>query len=175
MLVCKRNTVPYLRFERERVAIEGDDIIKVNDYDEALNQLIDFKGNILLTIGIGKLDIFTKIPQYKERLFVRVLPKKKVIEKCENLGFNAKNIIAMKGPFSEDLNMEFIKYCGADILVMKESGNSGGILEKVNAARKMDIPILIIERAELNCENKADSINQVISFVEDLSKNVINY
>lgn len=171
MTVCTKNNIPYLRFERERVEIEGEDIIRVNNYEGALNQLISFRGNILLTIGIGKLDIFTRIPQYKERLYVRVLPEKKVIEKCENLGLNARNIIAMKGPFSEDLNIEFIKYCNADILVMKESGNRGGILEKVNAARKMDIPVLIIERADLKCDYKADSINQVMSFID---LNVIN-
>lgn len=165
MNACKKGNIPYIRFEREEMLYDGEDIIRVKDYEEALKILMALEGNIMLTVGSGKMESFTRIPDYKDRIYLRVLPDCKVIAKCEKIGFNAKNLIAMKGPFTEQLNIELLKYCNASVLVTKESGNTGGVLEKINAARKLGIPVIMIERTEVGYENKVSSVEEVLDFV----------
>jgi precorrin-6x reductase len=123
----------------------------------------------LLTIGSSNLALFTgKIADYKNRLFVRVLPESRVIAKCEQTGLTAQNIIALKGPFTEEMNTELLRYCNAKVLVTKDSGAVGGIEEKLAAASKMDIPTIIVERPEIVYPEKTSSISEVIKFVQGI-------
>ncbi|WP_303863788.1 precorrin-6A reductase [Alkalibaculum bacchi] len=160
--------LPYLHYERKEIKSQGKDIIRVKTYDQAVEKLIEHKGNIMLTVGSSKIEMFTKIPNFKKRIFLRVLPDVKIISRCEKLGFNPGNIIAIKGPFTEELNVQLIKYCNASIMVTKESGNTGGTIEKISAARTLNIPTLMIERQEFTCENKTDSLEGVIKYIEKI-------
>lgn len=168
--ISKQYNIPYLRYERKEIDIQGEDIIRVKSYEEAIQELLSYDGNVMLTIGSSKIEMFTKIPNYKKRVFLRILPDGKIISRCEKLGFNATNIIAIKGPFTEGLNIQLLKYCNASIVVMKESGNKGGTLEKIKAARSLGIPIIMIERNEFACESKIDNIEEVLRYIDELSK-----
>ncbi|UWG98464.1 precorrin-6A reductase [Dehalobacter sp. DCM] len=170
MSVSQIKKIGYIRYERESVIDNWKDIIRVKNHDEAYKKLLSCQGNILLTIGSGKVKVFTNIPEYKNRLFIRVLPDSKVIERCEKMGFNANNLIAMKGPFSEELNIALIKYCNAAVLVTKESGNTGGVMEKIRAAQRIGIPVIMIEREELHHENKARSVDEVIRLIQNIQQ-----
>jgi len=165
MNACKIQEIPYMRFEREKLSYDDPNIVKVKNYWEACEELLTCEGNILLTLGSNKIEIFTKIPDYEKRVFLRVLPDWKVLCKCENLGFNPKNIIAIKGPYNESLNVELFKYCKASVLVTKESGNMGGVVDKINAANKLGMKIILVDRLEENCANKSSSIEDIIKFV----------
>ena|GEM_PF-99437 len=165
MNVCKMAQIPYVRFEREKLEYDDPGIIKVKTYREACEELMNVEGNILLTLGSNKIETFTKIPDFQQRVFLRVLPDWKVLCKCEKLGFNPKNIIAIKGPYNEALNMELFKYCHAGILVTKESGNMGGVVDKISAAKKLGIKIILIDRLEEECINKYSSVDDIIEFV----------
>lgn len=165
MSVCKTAEIPYMRFEREKLVVEDPDIIKVKTYREAIEELLKSEGNILLTLGSNKIETFTRIPDFQQRVFLRVLPDWKVLCKCEKLGFNPKNIIAIKGPYNEALNTELFKYCNASVLVTKESGNMGGVVDKISAAKKLGMKIILIDRIEEECINKSSSIEDVIEFV----------
>ncbi|AKA67685.1 precorrin-6A reductase [Clostridium scatologenes] len=167
---CKPIELPYIRFLREKVVYDDYDIIKVKNYEEAYESILKYEGNIILTVGSKKIETFTKISDYQNRVYLRVLPDWMVLKKCEKLGFNLRNIIAMKGPFNEKLNEEIFKYCNASILVTKDSGNTGGVVEKINAARKLGIKIIMIERSDENYENKTTSIEEIIDFVKEISK-----
>ncbi|MBI4855748.1 MAG: precorrin-6A reductase [Acetobacterium woodii] len=170
--VCKCEALPYLRFERERVSYEDDpEINSVKNYGEACDQLITCEGNILLTLGSNKIETFTKIPDFQERVYLRVLPDWKVLCKCEKLGFNPKNIIAIKGPYNEALNIELFKYCNASVLVTKESGNMGGVVDKIKAAKKLGMKIILVDRIEACCSNKFNSIEELLKCVDRIDAN----
>lgn len=162
---CKNTKIPYLRYEREETQYTGSNIIRVKDYCEAVERLSAFRGNILVTTGSNNLEAFVSISGYEERLFVRVLPDSAAIVKCEKLGLTAKNIIAIKGPFTEEMNMEMLKYCDAQVMVTKDSGQAGGSAEKLRAAEKLDIPVIIIDRPMIDYENKVSSTEGVVEFV----------
>ena len=139
---CKKAAIPYLRYERPETDIaDNKGIIRVRGFEEAVDKLKLFQGKIFLAIGSNKLNLFTRLPDYKSRIFARVLPDSKVLAKCEEIGLNADNIIAAKGPFS----------------VTKDSGDAGGNMEKISAARKLGIPVIMVERPHVECEFNADS------------------
>ncbi|HHW47636.1 MAG TPA: cobalt-precorrin-6A reductase [Clostridiaceae bacterium] len=166
---CTAVNIPYLRFERKGVIIpESEKVIHVDDYLQAAKKAAELNGNIFLTIGSNNLEVFTRnVPHYKERLFARVLPESGVIAKCEAAGLTASNIIAIKGPFSEEMNYEMIKHCNARILVTKDSGNAGGVDNKLKAARRAGIYVILIKKPDVNYGETVSDIDEVIKYVEN--------
>lgn len=63
---------------------------------------------------------------------------------CEGLGIRGKQIIAMQGPFSKELNLALIKQFNICHLVTKQSGASGGFSEKIQAAQEAGICVWLI-------------------------------
>lgn len=165
---CKRMFIPYLRFERPETNTCREGVIRVGKFEEAVDRLKNHEGNIFLTIGSSKLELFTSIPDYKTRIFTRVLPDSKVLDKCEKLGFNAENIFALKGPFSETMNMEMLKHCNASVMVTKDSGKAGGNEEKVSAARKLNIPVIMVERPRLDYGCVVSTVDEVLDFIRSI-------
>lgn len=161
----------YLRFERQNTVVEESGVIRVKTFEEAAEAANGIKGNILLTTGSNNINLFAKkVVNYKKRLFARVLPDSRVVVKCEKAGLTPGNIIAMKGPFSEELNIEILKYCQAAVLVAKESGETGGTYEKLRAAKKLGIPVILVERPELVYGKKVSTVAGVLDFVTERIK-----
>ena len=105
------------------------------DVSECAKALAEVSGNILLTTGSKELSVFCKEEGLKERLYVRVLPGRESIRLCEEAGIAGKHIIAMQGPFSEELNTALIRQFSIRCLVTKESGRAGGYEEKLSASQ----------------------------------------
>ena len=60
------------------------------------------EGRILLTTGAKEVEVFSGIA--RERLYVRVLPMTESLMACERAGIPHRNVIAMYGPFSQEMN-----------------------------------------------------------------------
>ncbi len=121
------------------------------DNAELLAEYLDkTEGNILITTGSKELSKFCKIENYSKRCVVRVLPTDKIIDECEKMGFCKDNVISEKGLFSEQQNIAHINKYSISYLVTKESGKEGGFENKVNAAEKCGVKLLIIRRPEEN-------------------------
>jgi precorrin-6A/cobalt-precorrin-6A reductase len=169
MAACRDARIPYLRFEREETVFAGADITWVADFEEAARKTDVLAGNALLTIGSNHLESFARrVENYRERLFVRVLPLKTVIGKCEDLGFAAARIIAMQGPFSTEMNLALLRHCGAGLLVTKESGAAGGNREKLAAARELNIPVIVVRRPRLDYGWVTGSVESVAQAVKEI-------
>ena len=69
-----------------------------------------------------------------------------MVEACQKLGFEGKHLIAMQGPFSQAMNATLLRETGAEILVTKDTGVSGGFAEKVAAAEEVGAKVLVIAR-----------------------------
>lgn len=157
---CKCN-IEYLRYERESSKTQYPNIIHVKDIDEAVKVLEKYQ-RIFLTTGSKNLDKFAKLMHICKYLIARVLPKSEVLKKCEDLGFTPENIIAAKGPFSMEINFQMFKEYRADVVVTKDSGAIGGVPEKITAASKLNLPILLIERPSVNYPNVVNDMDKVI-------------
>ncbi len=141
---CEEAEVSYTRILR--TGSEQQNAAYVKDTQEAAEYLKGTTGNVLLTTGSKELAAFTSVPDYKERLFARVLSLPSVIEACQALGFEGRNLIAMQGPFSMELNQAMLTQYECRYLVTKDSGKAGGFLEKIQAAEACGATVVIIGR-----------------------------
>ncbi len=166
---CKELNIPYIRIHRREES--SGDFICVRSVEEAAAFLKKAQGNILITTGSRELEKYRVIPDYEKRCFVRVLPDVSVIKKCEELGFKGKNLIAMQGPFCEEMNYALLKQTKSAFLVTKNSGKEGGYQEKCEAALRAGANIIVVEKpAEDTGGNTAViSIEEAVSLVQGIS------
>ena len=113
---------------------------------KAAEFLCGTEGNIFLTTGSKELAKFTVIPDYKERLFARVLSIPSVISACAELGVEGKHLIGMQGPFSTEINEAMLRQYQCSYLVTKDTGLAGGFPEKMEACRRLGVISVIIGR-----------------------------
>jgi len=159
---CKKTGIDYIRYERESVF--DDSCIMVENYDEAVNKCMSFE-NIFLTIGSKNLGKFKVLLDMQKNLTARVLPLSSVIKICEEAGFTPKNIIGMEGPFTKELNYYMFKEKKAEVVVTKESGNTGGVVEKIEAAKMLNIPIIVIKRPAIDYPVIFSNIDNLVNEV----------
>lgn len=141
---CEEAEVSYTRILRTGSGQQN--AVYVKDTQAAAEYLKGTTGNVLLTTGSKELAAFTSVPDYKERLFARVLSLPSVIESCQALGFEGQNLIAMQGPFSMEMNRAMLTQYECRYLVTKDSGKAGGFLEKIQAAEACGATVVIIGR-----------------------------
>ncbi|WP_209123199.1 precorrin-6A reductase [Alkalihalobacillus sp. BA299] len=164
--------IPYVRYEREDYQDDDELITYVKSYEEAAVLAKEQKGVVMLTTGSKTLQIFTKHLLQVEgvRLIARMLPRKDNMEKCEELGVEQKNIVAIQGPFSKELNIALFKQYDVTLMITKESGKVGSVDEKVEAARQLNIPIIMIARPKIDyghiCRTFTDVLNTINQKVE---------
>ncbi|MDD4321384.1 MAG: precorrin-6A reductase [Acidaminococcaceae bacterium] len=160
---CTHTQSNYLRFLRP--AGDSSDCIEVNDYEDAVDFLCHVDGNIFLTTGSKTLELFAQIPNYHERVTLRILPMLSSLEKAHNLGFAPAKIICMQGPFSEQLNVAMFQEAKAKYVVTKESGDAGGFQEKKVAAIKAGAQLVVIKRKLGDIGNDFTSIYSQIEMI----------
>ena len=95
------------------------------------------------------------------RIVVRVLPTSEVLKGCEELGLVPDQIDAIKAPFSKECNKELLARSKAEVFVSKESGNIGGIREKIEGCQELGMDCVIISRPIVNYP-------KVVSTIEEL-------
>jgi precorrin-6x reductase len=144
---CRALSLPYERILRETVlqTLDSLDVRTFDHYGAITDHLEKTQGNILWTIGSNALDQVMK-PNLLLRSYVRVLPTSVVIKKCEALGLDARRILGMQGPFSFEMNQAIYRDLNIKHMVTKDSGTTGGTLEKVLPALEMGIQVLVYGR-----------------------------
>ena len=169
---CNCAGIPYIRFERPEVEIDYENIFKVDSYESAAIKAAELGKNIFITTGSRNLKKFVESPALKDcNLTVRILPTAEVLKECESYGLTPKQIIAMQGPFTTELNIETFKHCRADVIVTKNSGKIGGVDTKLAAAKILNLPVVMIDRPKIFYPNVAKTFNEVLNFIK--SKEVV--
>lgn len=144
-LAVKGLEIPYLRLKRETDVETGYAKLFCFDSNESCAEALeDVEGNILLTTGSRELEKYCKSENVKNRLYVRVLPAAESLEVCKEQGIRGKQILALQGPFSAEMNEAMIRQYQISCLVTKASGKTGGYQEKIEAAEKTGIPVYVI-------------------------------
>lgn len=166
MEACKRMNIRYLRFERQEIEIPDNPLIhKVKNMTDAVDKVRTLGKKIFLTTGVSSVSKFICLKDEKE-LFVRILPIPEHVALCLDMGIQPTNIIAMHGPFTEDLNGAMFRQYQINTMVTKDSGEVGGVTEKISAALKEGIDTVVIERPRLEFPQKYSSIDEVVSAVK---------
>ncbi len=147
------NSITYLRYERPSIkdflqdeGIEqASKILWVKDTQAAIEVLQKREGRVLLTTGSKTLGDYLKTLEVS-RIYARVLPVPKVMEKCKALGLPPGQILGMQGPFSIEFNKSTLIEYNIESVITKDSGLTGGVQEKILGALEAKVGIIIIER-----------------------------
>ncbi|WP_405109472.1 precorrin-6A reductase [Paenibacillus sp. FSL K6-1217] len=141
--------LPYFRYERQSLIYNSHPrLLLVHSYQEAARKAKELKGSVMLTTGGKTLEIFAEelLGDPDIRLTVRLLPCLENLEKCVALGIEQRNIIALQGPFSREMNEALYRQYGTRVMITKESGAVGSVDEKLHAALDMGLYVILIMR-----------------------------
>ncbi|SCW59214.1 precorrin-6Y C5,15-methyltransferase (decarboxylating) [Lachnospiraceae bacterium C10] len=160
--------IEYLRLLRPNDSATSHSLThRYSSAEECAKALAEMSGNVFLTTGSKDLFCFTGIPQLKDRLTARVLPGIESLSLCLEAGLSHRQIIAMQGPFSLEMNREMFRNCHARHLVTKESGRVGGVDTKLLAAEELGLTIHIINRPAAEEDTFGSSMEAVLHRIEE--------
>ncbi|MEG0254150.1 MAG: precorrin-6A reductase [Vagococcus sp.] len=163
---AEQSKVPYIRYERPRV--DMDHAVKVSSNADACQWVKEnVSGTVYLTTGSKTLKFF-RDELSLDNLVARVLPTAEVLVETEKLGFQAHQIEGIRGPFSVEMNKALITKNNAQVMITKESGIAGGILEKIEACHELGIPCVVITREEISYPKLFNETTELYKCLEEL-------
>ena len=170
---CREKDIRLLHLLRPSTYEEASHYDKARTFtreEDIVAYLKSQKGNVLLATGSKNLAVYTKLADYRQRLYVRVLPSDTVRKACEELGFTGEHLLLKQGPFSKEENQEDIKRCKARYLVTKESGRVGGFIEKLDATKEEQIELLVLSRPTSEKGYGLEQIKQMLKAMDENMK-----
>ena len=163
--IAKELEILYIRFERPTTNLENIDTSRihyVNSFVEA-GELIarEFsQGNVLHFAGANTMgDVLENVSA--ERFYPRILKVESSLKKCDEVGVDPSHIIPMTGAASSQENIELIEKYDACVMITKESGEIGGVIDKIDAANKKDIAVIMIQRPKIKEVDKKDMVSNL--------------
>ncbi len=143
-IACSKTNSKYIRVLRETCSRDG--CVEFDSIEGLIDWLKNTPGTIFSTLGVKEASLLANIPAFEKRVWLRILPSVDGLSSCFDLGFPPKHVICMQGPFSVDINKSMLSFAKADILVTKESGQTGGFPEKLSAAKALGITVAVVLR-----------------------------
>jgi precorrin-6A/cobalt-precorrin-6A reductase len=116
----------------------GDDWREVADWNELIHSLKPFQ-RPLFTLGREPLEHLDEIPEH-QHWTVRCLQSQPATPRAE--------IIGARGPFTLESERELFARLHCDVLISKNSG-SQATEPKLQVARELGVPVLVLRRPEL--------------------------
>ncbi|NRB00200.1 MAG: cobalt-precorrin-6A reductase [Rhodobacteraceae bacterium] len=155
---CDRAGVPLLALTRPQWrAQEGDTWQRVADIDSAVEALAGSPLRVMLALGRLNLPAFAAMPQHAYLL--------RLVDPPEGpLPFPNYDMVIDRGPFTYDADLALLRAHRIDVIVSKNSGGSPA-RAKVDAARALGIPIIMIDRPVLPDRREVTCIDAVLDWI----------
>jgi len=147
-----RLQIPVLHFERDFKQTRSSSskthplVHFVDGFESAISCLCELSPRLVLaTTGVQTI---APLKPYwsKRKMLFRILPQKSSVEKARAEGFPPEQTLAIKPGGSAEEEHRLIEDYGVDCLLSKESGASGFLPEKIDAALRANIPMVILKR-----------------------------
>lgn len=123
---------------------DDEKIVVFSDLSCACTYLNGTSGNILVTTGSENILPLTSIENYKQRVFMQVLPTVEDIEACSRQQFSGSQLLCLQGPLCENMYKAMLEQTDARFLVTKEGRQDAGFLEALSAARPLGVQVVVI-------------------------------
>jgi precorrin-6Y C5,15-methyltransferase (decarboxylating) len=141
---CSAEDIPCLCILREASDTSG--CTTFLHEDSLIAWLERERGVIFAATGVKEAVLFTRLSDFQERVWFRLLPTLEGLKTCLEAGYPREHLILMWGPFSDTLNEAMFAAVGASILVTKDSGPEGGFPQKKKAALALGMQIAVMQR-----------------------------
>ncbi len=140
--------VPVIRLERRFPPRDGR-LIWCDSYDDAVEQMLrlDVKRLLALT-GVRTIPKLRRFWVEHDCVF-RILDRDESRREVVQAGFPLENVIYYRPGQDEGESLDIVR---PDAVITKESGESGGFVEKVDAALERGINVFVVKRPVLPAE-----------------------
>lgn len=155
---CRAAGVPLCAFERAPwLAGAGDIWRHVPDIAGAVAALPDTPARVFLAIGRQNLEPFAAKPQHRYLL--------RVVDPPEGaLPLPDAVVVIARGPFTEAGDTALLSAHGIEFIVAKNAGGTGA-RAKLDAARTLRLPVIMVDRPALPARRIAQNIGEVMAFL----------
>ncbi|WP_347311940.1 cobalt-precorrin-6A reductase [Defluviimonas sp. SAOS-178_SWC] len=150
--------LPLCGYERAAwEAGEGDDWTHVADIEAAVDALPEEPCRVFLAIGRQTISAFAAKPWHQYLLRLVDPPEGR-------LPLPDAEIVVARGPFTEAGDLKLLKTRRVNLIVTKNSGGDGA-RAKLDAARALRIPVIMIDRPVLPPRRIAREVADVMAFL----------
>ncbi|MCG2625765.1 cobalt-precorrin-6A reductase [Bradyrhizobium sp. WYCCWR 13023] len=154
---CAETGTPLIALERASwVKAPGDIWIEVGDVNAAAAALPEAPANVFLAIGRQHIAPFATKPQHAYTL--------RFVDPPEAPLPFAADVIVSRGPFTLDGELEMMRTRGIASIVARNSGGDGA-RAKIDAARILGLPVIMISRPKLPERLRVESVAEVMQWL----------
>lgn len=154
---CAETATPLIALERAPwTRAPGDNWIEVGDVNAAVAALPEAPARVFLAIGRQHVAPFAARPQHAYTL--------RFVDPPEAPLPFAADVIVSRGPFTLDGELEMMRTRGINWIVARNSGGDGA-RAKIDAARKLGLPVIMISRPKLPERLQVESVAEVMQWL----------
>jgi precorrin-6A/cobalt-precorrin-6A reductase len=155
---CAATDVPLVALERAPwTRVTSDNWIEVADIDAAVAALPEQRVRVFLAIGRQHIAAFAARPQHAYTL--------RFVDAPEGaLPLPDAELIVSRGPFTSEGDLELMRSRGIEWLVARNSGGLGA-RAKIDAARELGLPVIMIARPALPDRPRVESVEAVLAWL----------
>lgn len=162
--VAQARGLPLLRLDRGASSLP-DWVHLVDDPESAAELAFELSDTVLVTTGSRTLETYAaKVREVGGTLWARMLPCEESREVAKRCGLPEERIAWGRGPFAMEDTLELLRRSGARVLVAKDSGEAGGLGERLEAARFHGAEVVAIRRPE----RAVDAVESVEALLDRL-------
>jgi precorrin-6A/cobalt-precorrin-6A reductase len=155
---CAATGTPLIALERAAWSkLPGDNWIEVADVASAVTALPGKRACVFLAIGRQHITPFGAKPQHAYIL-------RFVDPASEPLPFPEGAVIVSRGPFALESELEMLRSRDVEWIVARNSGGAGA-RAKIDAARELSLPVIVIKRPELPDRPRTESVAEVMQWL----------
>ncbi|QQO21220.1 cobalt-precorrin-6A reductase [Bradyrhizobium diazoefficiens] len=154
---CEETGASLIALERAPWAkTPGDRWIDVVDVNAAVAALPEAPANVFLAIGRQHIAPFATRPQHAYTL--------RFVDPPEAPLPFAADVIVSRGPFTIDRELDIMRTRGIAWIVARNSGGDGA-RAKIDAARMLGLPVIMISRPKLPERRRVESVAEVMQWL----------
>lgn len=154
---CRETGTPLIALERAPwTKAPGDNWIEVADVTAAVAALPEAPTKVFLAIGRQHIAPFARRPQHAYTL--------RFVDPPETPLPFAADMIVSRGPFTLDGELEMMRARDIAWIVARNSGG-GGARAKIDAARLLGLPVIMISRPQLPERPRVESVAEVMQWL----------
>lgn len=143
--VAESLAIPVIRYERIYPPRDTD-VEWIDDYSQIPQDI----HSLLATTGVQSIQKLKPLEQQGMKIYYRILPRESSIDMALQQGATEEQLIYYEDSSTIEID--------ADAILLKESGISGGFIEKVKAAKEKGMRIIALKRPQLTIPRPLCSI-----------------